>query len=123
MNTEENKVEFESEKEMGNYLEKRIELFTERVLDRKLGSYVREYPLTKQRFGQRSPRIDFLIRADNKKIGIEIKNQNNLNEILRGITQLLYYSSIEKMDEMYLLTSYYKNYIIEFIKKYNLPTR
>jgi hypothetical protein len=81
-------------------------------------------------FGANKPRIDLYLELDTgKRIGIEIKNPNQLySELSQSISQLLSYSVIadetgNSFDELAIITSKFDPILTKVIKKFNLPIR
>jgi len=83
----------------------------------------------KDKFGANKPRIDFVIKANNTHIGIEVKNPTNkYHELSRVISQLLSYAVLfeengKSFSELAIIVSDYDDILIKVVKRYNLPIR
>ncbi len=124
--------DFKNEKDLCDYLEKNIKIFSKTWLNCEVKEYKREWEMSiYRRFSARLPRIDFMIMSkDGKRIGIECKNNKNVSfsDISRSIGQLLAYSVLAdnagvSFDELIIVSSKIHYCVHDVIKKYNLPIR
>jgi len=116
------KDHFSSEKEMCNFIEENIKLFSLQVLGSKLISYVREYKFFNGT--KKGASVDFFIKTKGGNFFVECKNTNSFNELSGAIGQCLCYMSLGKKQgdnaKMVLLTSNYHSVLEDSIKENDL---
>lgn len=87
--------DFNSEKELCDYIEENIQLFCRDCLSVSYQSHRREYPLEEGRRTKGTRRIDFLIiTSENERIGIECKHPITGSELGPAIGQVLSYMTL-----------------------------
>jgi len=116
------KKHFSSEKEMCNFIEDNIDLFSMQILGSKLISYVREYKFFNGT--RKGASVDFFIKTEIGDFFIECKNTNSFNDLCGAIGQCLCYISLGKSQgdkaKMFLITSNYHSILVQSIKDNNL---
>lgn len=120
---------FASEKEMGDYIELNIDLFTKECLGFEYESHKREYPLLyiKRRSLRGNRRIDFLIKTKcGKNLAVECKKPTYDSELSAAIGQCLSYIALFecadiKIQKIVLLSTKVDYVIPLVISKFNLP--
>lgn len=122
---------FQSEKQLCDYIELNIELFTKECLGFEYLSHKREYPLfnVNRRSLRGNRRIDFLIKTKcGKNIAVECKKPKYDSELSAAIGQCLSYIALFECSGMIIekivLLSTKVDYVIPLvINKFNLPVQ
>ena len=116
--------EFSNEKQFGDFIEKSLPYIFSKTLKLNIKSMQREAKFGNG-VGVIKQRVDFLcILQDGKRIGIECKRHfAPFRQQIDSIGQCLYYKSIFKLDEIYVISPCFHPSFIELIKAYDLPIK
>jgi len=124
------KKDFNSERELCEYIEANIASFCKDCLGVTYKSHIREKPLsqlTSKRSIKGNKRIDFLIiTSDNERIGIECKNPKYQSELSYAVGQCLTYLTLfelmgEPISRMAIVATKIEPSLTFTIDKFNLP--
>jgi hypothetical protein len=125
--------DFTSEKDLSDYIELNIDLFTKECLNYEYKSHQREYQLsmfkagTNRRNIKGNRRLDFVINTTcGKIIGIECKHPTYKSELTAAVGQCLGYMAIFeeyhfKLDTIIIVSSKVDHVLPMIINKFNLP--
>jgi len=121
--------DFNSEKELSNYLKNNIEIFTDQYLNDICVSFNFNHSVNYNRHPYRTKRVDLIIEGKKKYYVIELKNPQYARENISAIGPLLDYGrhiddNNNKLEtQLVLLSSMYDVDTALTIQKYNLPIR
>lgn len=119
--------DFETEKELCDYIEAHIQEFTTDCLGYEYKSHRREYPVSEGKRYKGNRRIDFLIvTKDNLRIGVECKHPRYTCEVTSGIGQCLNYLTMfelhgNSLNKMAMVTTKMDPIAPFTLDKFNLP--
>jgi hypothetical protein len=116
---------FKTEREMCDYLEQIIDIFSTDIVGEPLIEYKREYHLKTDYLKGKSgsPRVDFFIKTNSHNVFIEVKNCKEFRQHSWAIGQLLAYGAESDIDitKLILVTSSINDITVNTILKYELP--
>jgi hypothetical protein len=121
--------DFDNERNICDFIETNIDLFTKDCLNYELMSYEREYQIVKgtRKRIRGNRRIDFLIKTKcGKNIGIEVKHPRGTSELSNAVGQCLTYLTLMEiqgtfLDKIIIVSSKIDFVLPLVITKHNLP--